>query len=208
MRRNKNPALGGQRVGLRLHIGIKFAQLIQVCISIGVVGVGARRIKFNQSVAHRLGSNLPKLDVKPDMRIKLGGVLGPGDQARRVDAFGDCNHGLAFANLLEDVIHLRLKKVAVVENNVGLGQPLDIALAGDEEVRVHSGAHERLDGDGVAANVARNVGNLPGRGDDAQSVFSVRRARGSIGAATARSEHEHGRQHRAERRQAQCGESR
>ncbi len=112
------------------------------------------------------------------MGVEFIGVVGRRQQVGRVDASRDGHDRLAFGHLFQNLLHLRLQKEAVEENDIGGAQLLHVAGAGLVEVGVSARPHEADDVHVVAANAVRGVANLAGGGDDAQAavVFGLGRA--------------------------------
>ena len=98
------------------------------------------------------------------MGIVLAPLASPREELVRRDDLAHGDTGLALADLMEDLGHLGFQEEPVVEDHIGLDQPIHVAFAGHVEVRIHPGSHEGSDGDMLAPHVAHDIGDRAGGG--------------------------------------------
>lgn len=102
-----------------------------------------------------------------------GGAI-EGEQAVLRDGFRDGEGGLAGAlDALEGVDHPAFEVEAAVEDDIGIGEGVDVAGAGLVEVGIDPRSHEGGDVDAVAAAVADEIADHADGGGDADAVVGA-----------------------------------
>jgi hypothetical protein len=116
-------------------------------------------VRFAERFDDRVDARLPQCDVEPDVRIRVALELGRREQAIGRERFG---HGddatLGAGEVREDFLQLTFQHQAGVEDHLRLLQLCDIGGGSLVEVRIDTGAHQRFDGDAIAADFTDEVG--------------------------------------------------
>ena len=99
-------------------------------------------------------------------RVRPGRKDSPADLRGRGQRLRHGEHWFVFGHLLKHVGHAPFEVQAVVEDHVGSVQSLDIGGRCAVEVRIDSGPHQPDYVEPLAAKVAKDIGDGPGRANN------------------------------------------
>ena len=125
---------------------------------------------------HAPDTYMEKIAVGPEAaglisESELAGELGRLAQLGLRNRLADGDDRSAARELDEDVPHLALEVQAVVEDQIGRGETVDVARGRLVEVRIDAGAHQGHDLDAIAAHIPHHVAKNAERGDSLNLVI-------------------------------------
>ena len=133
------------------------------------IACGIGRIGLLQGLADLRGAELPQLQVKPEMRVRIVSEQLVADELFFVDHLGDCGYvpvlAGGFSDAGEQVAHLALEMDAVVENEAGIVEALLVGAGRLVEMGVDARAAEAGDLNMVTSDDPRRICDHAGGAD-------------------------------------------
>ena len=156
---DQDPLLRGDFACPTGYIVMKFRKPFPVNIRALTVVFPAVRVELDQRTGNFIDGSGPQRHVEPDVRIEVPRIINAVQKLASGNILANGHRLLAAAHLLEDPFHLRLQIQTVVENDIGLGQLVDVTLRRFVQMRVHARAHQTPYLDAVAADFAGDIGD-------------------------------------------------